>query len=152
MRRAPIIASALLVVALVSACGGGGDEAASSPTPSAVATSPQTLLDAADVTVLGQKIAYPKKGQAQVSSSIVSIAPGAETGVHKHNTPMYAYILEGMLTVEYKDGTIKEYGPGTALMEAEGTWHNGKNLGDVPVRVLVVNIGAAGVKNTVAKP
>lgn len=72
--------------------------------------------------------------------------------MHKHEAPMYAYVLEGTVTVEYKGGTIKEYPAGTALMEAIGTWHNGKNLGDVPVRILVVNMGAKGVKNTVAKP
>lgn len=151
MRKASIVAVAVAAVVLISGCSGSSDEAAA-PSSSAVPTSPQVLLDSAEETVLGQKLAYPRKAQAQVSSEIVTVQPGAETGVHKHNAPMYAYVLEGMLTVEYKDGTIKEYGPGTALMEAQGTWHNGKNLGDVPVRVLVVNMGAEGVKNTVTKP
>jgi len=32
-----------------------------------------------------------------------------------------------------------------------GTYHNGQNLGKQPVRILVVNIGAVGVENTVKK-
>jgi quercetin dioxygenase-like cupin family protein len=64
---------------------------------------------------------------------------------------MYAYILEGTLTVEYDAGVTKEYPAGTALMEAQGVFHNGTNKGDSTVRVLVVNMGAKGVKNSVER-
>ena len=65
---------------------------------------------------------------------------------------MYAYILDGDLTVTYESGEVKDYHPGDALMEAVGTAHNGRNNGTVPVRVLVVNMGAEGVANTVKLP
>ena len=109
------------------------------------------LLDKQQVTILDQPITYPKKKPAQISSSIVSLEPGQETGFHKHGAPMYAYILEGTLTVEYDAGVTKEYAAGTALMEAQGVFHNGTNKGDTTVRVLVVNMGAKGVKNSVER-
>lgn len=99
--------------------------------------------------MLGQPIAYPKKTPARITSSIVTLEPGQETGWHKHQTPMYAYVLDGTITVEYDAGVVKEYPAGTALMEAQGVWQNGTNKGDSPVHILVVNMGAKGVKNTV---
>ena len=117
-------------------------------TTSTSAVGPVALLDAATRTVLGQTVQYPA-GVAQVSSSIITLAPGTETGLHRHDAPMYAYVLQGTVTVEYDGGTVKAYPAGSALLEAVGTAHNGRNLGAEPVRILVVNIGAEGVKNSV---
>ncbi len=126
--------------------------ATSAPSTTAAAVAPLTLLDKQPATVLGQPLAYPTAVPAQVSSVIVTLLPGQETGLHRHDAPMYAYILEGAVTVEYQGAGTKVYPAGTALMEAVGTVHNGKNLGSVPVRILTVNIGAEGVANTVRLP
>lgn len=138
---------------LLAGCGGGSDAAATNPAASGSAGSAgnQVLLDKQQLTILDQPITYPKKKPAQISSSIVLLEPGQETGWHRHGTPMYAYILEGTLSVEYDAGVTKEYPAGTALMEAQGVFHNGTNKGDAPVRVLVVNMGAKGVKNSVER-
>ena len=138
---------------LLAGCGGGSDAAATNPAASGSAGSAgnQVLLDKQQLTILDQPINYPKKKPAQISSSIVLLEPGQETGWHRHGTPMYAYILEGTLSVEYDAGVTKEYPAGTALMEAQGVFHNGTNKGDAPVRVLVVNMGAKGVKNSVER-
>lgn len=154
-RRRLALAGALAATLLaLTACGGGSDaapSASSSGSAAASAASRQTLLDAQQLTVLDQQIKYPKKTPALISSSIVQLEPGQETGWHKHNAPMFAYVLEGTISVEYDAGVTKEYPAGTALMEAQGVWHNGTNKGDAPVRVLVVNMGAKGVKNTVER-
>ena len=129
--------------------------AVASPTTGAgvaAAVGPVTLLDKQAATVLGQALAYPTAVPAQVSSVIVTLLPGQETGLHRHDAPMYAYILEGAVTVEYQGGVTKVYPAGSALMEAVGTTHNGRNLGSIPVRILTVNIGAEGVANTVRLP
>ena len=39
--------------------------------------------------------------------------------------------------------------PARPIVEASGTWHDGVNAGRVPVRILVLTIGAEGVDNTV---
>jgi quercetin dioxygenase-like cupin family protein len=149
-----IVGAGLVGLTLLTACGGGSTDASGSPSAAASSTAgakQQSLLDAQQLTVLDQPIKYPVKKPAQVSSSIVQLEPGQETGWHRHKVPMYAYVLEGTITVEYDAGVVKEYPAGTALMEAQGVWHNGTNKGDVPVRILEVNIGAKGVKNTVER-
>jgi len=107
------------------------------------------LLDKQARTVLDQLLEYPTGSQAQVSSAILTLAPGVSTGLHKHDAPLYAYVLEGTLTVTYDGGIVKEFTPGSALLEAVGTAHNGENKTDQPVKLLVVNIGAEGVANSV---
>jgi quercetin dioxygenase-like cupin family protein len=118
--------------------------------PSPVTVIP--LLDKADTTILGRSFMYPSTEDVQVSSSIITLQPGAQTGWHLHEAPMYAYILEGTLEVTYKvDGVAitKIYEAGGAIMEGLDVPHNGRNTTGAPVSVLVVNLGAAGVANTV---
>lgn len=123
------------------------------PSATPVATiSSNVLLDKQAQTILDQAIAYPSSVPAQVSSSIITIPPGVETGLHRHDAPMYAYILEGELTVTYDGGVVKVYTVGEAIMEAVGTAHNGKNNTSADVKVLVVNVGAEGVANNVKLP
>jgi quercetin dioxygenase-like cupin family protein len=153
-RKIGAVTAIALAVALLAGCGGGSDapSAAASASGSVAGSAGQeVLLDMQELTVLDQPIAYPKKTPAQVSSSIIQLEPGQETGWNKHRVPMYAYVLEGTLSVEYDAGVTKEYPAGTALMEAQNVWHNGTNKGDVPVRLLVVFMGAKGAKNTVEK-
>jgi hypothetical protein len=75
--------------------------------------------------------------------------PGQETGRHRHDAPLYVYVLSGEVTVTYDSGIVKTYSEGMALLEAVGVYHNGVNTGKDPVRLLIVNMGAAGVENTV---
>ena len=118
--------------------------------PPAVTASP--LLTAQETTVLGQAIQYPTSGAAQVSSSVIEIPRGAATGWHRHDAPLYVYVLTGTVTVDYEGGITKQYTKGSAIVEAIGTRHNGHNDGKETVRLLAVNIGAAGVANTVKLP
>ncbi len=100
-------------------------------------------------TILGQPLAYPTDGPAQIQSVIVTMQPGEETGLHAHPYPTFGYIIEGEITVSYPGGVDKTYRPGEAFMEAVGTPHNGRNTGAVPVRILVVFMGIEGDANSV---
>ncbi len=120
------------------------------PSPPAV-SGVDVLMTKLQETVLNQPLAYPVSGAAQISSAIVTLLTGEETGWHRHDAPLYGYILSGVLQVSYDGGVVKTYKTGDALLEAIGTYHNGQNLGSQPVRILVVNIGASGVENTVKK-
>jgi len=150
------VAAIALVAGLSISVAGCTSAPSPAPTPTPLATiSAETLLKAAEATILGQGIVYPGELPAQVSSSILTVPPGVQTGWHFHSAPMYAYILEGTLTVTYEtdSGTEeKVYRAGEAIMEAVGTHHNGKNTSDAPVRVLVVNMGAEGVANSTLVP
>ena len=157
-RRSFRLVAALLTLStglLLVGCSGSDSTATSSTTTTTTASSapgkPQvsTVLNKQAQTVLDQLLQYPTGSQAQVSSALLTIDPGGSTGLHKHDAPMYAYILEGTLTVTYEGGIVKEYSAGSAILEAVGTAHNGENKTDKPVKLLVVNIGAEDVANTV---
>jgi quercetin dioxygenase-like cupin family protein len=150
--RACVIAMAFSIL-IVAGCSSTGSSSTQSSTTSTAAANgkPQSslVLDKQAQTVLDQLLQYPTGSQAQVSSAVLTFAPGASTGLHKHEAPLYVYVLEGTITVTYDGGVVKNYSEGSAILEAVGTAHNGENKTDKPVRLLVVNMGAEGVANTV---
>ena len=95
----------------------------------------------------GAPLAYPN-GQAEITGMLVEIAVGAETGWHLHAVPSFGMILEGSLEVLLKDGSNKLLQPGDALAEVVNTWHNGRNIGDTPVKIVVFYAGAVGSQLT----
>lgn len=105
-----------------------------------------TPLYTGKLTIVGQEIAYPG-GTPRVTSSIVTIAPGAETGWHSHSVPLFAYVLQGTLTIDYGSKGIRSVSAGSSFIEAINWTHNATNYGDVPVRILAVYIGEEGVAN-----
>jgi quercetin dioxygenase-like cupin family protein len=142
-----------LVGILVSACGGGGDTATTSPdVPTTVeVTGTQQLMIDQEITVLDQKLVYPKKGAAQVSSAITTLEPGQETGWQLHPVPVFVYVLSGTYTVEYEAGVTKEFPAGSSIMQAVKTNYNGINKGEDTIQLLTVFMGAQGKRNTVMR-
>ena len=61
--------------------------------------------------------------------------------------PLFVYILDGAVTVDYGDKGTKVYEAGGAIMEAMDWPHNGMNKGSEPVRILAVYMGADGKIN-----
>ncbi len=98
--------------------------------------------------VLGQPIAYPA-GTPRITSAIVTIAPGGEGQLHRHQVPMYAYVLQGEVTVDYGAHGTKVFRQGEAVMEAQTVPHKGMNKGTEPVALLVVYMGAEGIPGVV---
>ena len=99
-------------------------------------------------TIVGEPIRYPT-GPAHVTGSIVTLAPGARTVAHKHGVPMFAYILEGEITVDYGAKGKRTYRAGDALMEAMDVTHFGENTGTQPMRLIAVYMGAKGASDVV---
>lgn len=100
-------------------------------------------------TITGQDIRYPDTQSPEVSSVLVEIAPGGESGRHKHPVSPQIYVIEGEVTIEFDDGKQKKFPAGKAFLEAVDTWHNAKNLGDKPLKMLVVFFGERGQKNMI---
>ena len=98
--------------------------------------SSQTILDT-NKTIIGQDISYPQ-GLAKITSKIITIPAGAETGEHIHEAPLFAYIMEGELIVDYGQAGKRDYVEGDSFMEAINYTHNGINLGEKPVKILIV--------------
>jgi quercetin dioxygenase-like cupin family protein len=111
---------------------------------------PAIPLLSTGTTVVGETIHYPTTGPAHVTAAIVTLAPGAKTIPHKHGVPLFAYILEGELTVDYGEHGKRTYRKGDAFMEAMDVAHFGMNPGAAPVRLIAVYMGAQGAKDLIA--
>ncbi len=101
------------------------------------------------VTNAGGPITYPSTDSAEVTALRVDIGPGGETGRHMHLYPAFAYVLEGSIEVEMEGGETHSYKAGHSFVEAVNTWHNGRNRGAVPAKLLVVFVGVRGKPNLV---
>ena len=96
----------------------------------------------------GQPLAYPT-GPAEITALQVEVAPGGETGWHQHPVPSFGFVLAGTLEVTLKDGQVKRLNPGDALAEVVNTTHNGRNVGPVPVKIVVFYAGTPGQSLTI---
>jgi quercetin dioxygenase-like cupin family protein len=96
----------------------------------------------------GQPLEYPD-AKAEITGLVVEIAPGGETGWHLHPVPSFGMVLEGELEVQLKNGAVKRLKAGEALAEVVNTLHNGRNVGTVPVKLVVFYAGSPGQTLTV---
>jgi quercetin dioxygenase-like cupin family protein len=108
-----------------------------------------TTLLSTGTTVVGETLRYPAGGGAHVTAEIVTLPPGVRTAPHKHGVPMFAYILDGEITVDYGERGKRTYHKGESIMEAMDVAHFGADAGSQPVRILVVFMGAEGVADTI---
>jgi quercetin dioxygenase-like cupin family protein len=112
---------------------------------------PLEVLLSTSQTTIGQEIAYPP-GKPKITAAIVTMEPGANTGRHRHEAPLFAMILEGEVSLDYGNGVTRSFKRGDTFLEAFQTSHEGTNTGDQPVRILVVFAGSDSVKNTIMEP
>jgi quercetin dioxygenase-like cupin family protein len=106
----------------------------------------ETLIET-DLTVLDQEFAYPE-GIAKITAAIVSLPPGGVLAPHLHTVPLFGYILQGELIVDYGSEGEIAYRKGDALVEAIDWPHQGRNGGRGVMKILVVYAGAEGVPNS----
>ena len=99
-------------------------------------------------TVTREPIRYPSGAPAQITAVEITLQPGQQTGWHTHPVPLFAYILEGELTVDYGAKGQRTYHKGDGLVEAIDEAHNGRNMGQNPVKILAVFIGIEGVQGS----
>jgi quercetin dioxygenase-like cupin family protein len=110
-----------------------------------------TQLLSTTVTSSGQPIVLPQK-DAQIIVSTYDVVPGATLPVHKHPYPRYAYVLSGDLRVTNREtGRSDTYKTGDFILESVGQWHTGTNIGDEPVKLLVIDMVEKGQANTVLR-
>lgn len=109
------------------------EEEAASKTPYATVRE----VFSGDMTVAGEKVAFPQTNPS-VKAVEITMKPGEETKWHQHHAPLFAYILEGEITVTYEELGKKVYRTGDGLLEAMDITHSGENTGDGPARILAV--------------
>jgi quercetin dioxygenase-like cupin family protein len=141
----PFVVAAIALVIVIghaAGCASAEDAALAKDYPAAPLLSTST-------TILGESIRYPRTGRAHVTAAIVTLAPGARTITHKHGVPLFAYILDGELTVDYGRHGTRTYRQGQSFMEAMAVDHFGVNNGSQPVRLLAVYMGAKHAKDVI---
>ena len=149
---AGIVTTALL---LASGCGGNGDAAptAGQEAESTVGESVEDrmLLEDQELTVFDQRVTYPKKKPARISSETIVLESGEETGWRQHRIPVFVHVLSGTYTVDYGEGALVEYPAGSTFVQALKTDYNGINTGSEPASVLHVYLGAKGLRDVVER-
>lgn len=140
-RNAARAAGVFLAVGLLA---GGMAQAQGNPDPAAnpKPAPKSTVLLQTTTNGDGVPITYPK-GTPQVTARITEIPVGVSTGVHNHPIPLFAYIMQGELTIKSTSGDVKVFKAGDAFMERTD-WHEGINAGTEPVRLLAVYAGEVG--------
>jgi quercetin dioxygenase-like cupin family protein len=107
------------------------------PSPTGPIGFTATPILEASTTFTGQPIRFPQS-DGQIVAVLAEVAPGGQVGRHLHPNPLFVYILEGTLTIEMEGHGTHAFSAGEALAEVVNTWHNGRNLGDRPVKFLIV--------------
>lgn len=97
----------------------------------------------------GKPVTYPTNQAAEVTALMITIPVGAETGWHHHPVPSFAYIVEGSLDVTLKNGSVNHLTAGDPLVEVVETSHNGRNVGKVPVKIMVFYAGTINTPLTI---
>ena len=152
------VGAALLGAAILMSVAGCGDDSASedaiqssSPSTAEVEEGSQTFLENQELTVLDQRVTYPKKKPARISSETVVLGPGDSTGWRRHRIPVYVHVLAGTYTVDFGEGALVEYPAGTAFIQATKTDYKGTNTHEEDVSVLHVYLGAKGLRDIIER-
>lgn len=104
-----------------------------------------------DTTSLGQKIQYPGFKDDEVTIAKITIPPGESTGWHKHEIPVFAYILKGSLIVEFENNKTMQFNENSSFAEVVNTFHNGTNNGKEDVVLIAFYMGEKGKRLSVRK-
>lgn len=94
-----------------------------------------------DTTGIGNKIQYPITDSALVTIYKITIPSGKSTGWHHHTIPVFAYVLQGELTVEFKGYSTKVFKENATFSEVVNIEHQGSNMSDKPLVLIAFYIG-----------
>jgi len=125
----------VLACVLVTACSASAVE----PNAAVKATTGLKVSQSWD----GTTLKYPQ-GDVEITGMQIEIAPGGSTGWHLHTVPSFGVVLSGTLEVQLKDGRVKRLQAGDMLAEVVNTLHNGRAVGDAPVKLVVFYAGVKG--------
>jgi quercetin dioxygenase-like cupin family protein len=127
-RRAMLFAGAMLASVAV---GVAADRVAFARQPGGIK---RTILLKAD---------DPGSANYEAVMAIAEIAPGAESGKHRHPGVEVAYVLEGSVIIEHAGQPPVTVNAGEALKN-DAAVHNARNPGTKPVKILAVYIVEKG--------
>ena len=95
-------------------------------------------------TGMGNEIVYPS-GKAMITAFEFTVPVGGPVVAHTHSFPVLIMIQQGEIELT-QGGKSYNYKAGDAFIEDVGVVHESKNIGNVPVKAIVVAIGVEGQK------
>jgi len=95
----------------------------------------------------GEAIYYPQ-GKAEITSVKLRIEENQLTKFHCHPVPTFAYVLQGELVIETKNGKRVALKKGQSVVEVMRTIHRGQAING-PVELIVFYAGSTAIPNTV---
>ena len=95
-------------------------------------------------TGMGNEIVYPS-GKAKITAFEFTVPVGGPVVAHTHSFPVLIMIQQGEIELT-QDGKSYIYKAGDAFVEDVCVVHESKNIGNVPVKAIVVAIGVEGQK------
>ena len=84
-------------------------------------------------------------GKWSMKSTLLVVEPGAKIPMHSHRGPGLRYVLEGAITISWKEGKQETFKAGDTYFEGAGANHpagsfSASNDGSVPCRVVIVEL------------
>ena len=95
-------------------------------------------------TGMGKEIVYPS-GKAMITAFEFTVPVGSPVVAHTHSFPVLIMIQQGEIELT-QGGKSYNYKAGDAFVEDVGVVHESKNIGNVPVKAIVVAMGVEGQK------
>lgn len=86
-----------------------------------------------------------ESGKYAFKVTVTSVAPRAQIPYHVHSSPGIRYMLEGALTIQWKDRGSQTFSAGSTYFEGEGSNHPSSGMAasnplDVPSKVLIIEL------------
>jgi quercetin dioxygenase-like cupin family protein len=96
-------------------------------------------------TVLNQVSLGSLPGEHAMKMTLLEMEPGAAIPEHTHKGPGMRYVLEGAITIAWKDGKTETFKAGSSYFEAPGSNHpidqmSARNAADGKTRVLIFEL------------
>ena len=112
------------------------------PSSEAAGMSREEVLKTA-TNLLGEPITYPSD-TAEITTEIVTLEPGGQTGYHTHQVPSWVHVLEGEVELRVDGAEPQRMAAGQVFIEPQDVPMQAFNVAEEPTRMMVVSIGAEG--------
>ncbi len=110
-------------------------------------------LPASAQQVVKQILPTPPKGdKLEARLATATIQPGAIGKWHTYPNHAVVYVVEGTVTVEFRDGEPKVYNAGDGFVEPINTVLRGANKGQTPVKLVIFQLSPPEVPDAVDAP
>jgi quercetin dioxygenase-like cupin family protein len=103
--------------------------------------------------VVKQILPTPPKGdQLEARLTTATIQPGSIGKWHTYPNHAVVYVVEGTVTVEFRDGEPKVYKAGEGFVEPVNTELRGRNKGRTPVKLVIFQVSPPEVPDAIDAP